>query len=214
MSSTIIAGNLDRSSAALFPDWNCNGGVYSQDHNLIGATDGCPVTLDPSDQSGTAANPLDPQLAPLASNGGPMRTSRLSATSPAVNAGDPGTPGAGGTPCEATDQRGVPRQLGGLCDIGAYERVTCHSRLVNVVGTSGSDSLEGSSRKDGILGLGGRDTLNGAGGKDGLCGGSGRDRLFGGSGNDFLDGGSGHDICDGGAGSDKSRRCEARLSIP
>jgi hypothetical protein len=45
--------------------------------------------------------------------GGPTRTHRLQATSPAVDAGGPNGP--------ATDQRGVSRPQGTRCDIGAYE---------------------------------------------------------------------------------------------
>src|SRR5439155_11194254 len=42
--------------------------------------------------------------------------------SPAVDAGNPASPGSGGTACAALDQRGFPRPLGAACDIGAVER--------------------------------------------------------------------------------------------
>lgn len=54
----------------------------------------------------------DPNLGPLASNGGSTRTHALQSPSPAIDAG------AG---CPATDQRGIPRPQGAACDIGAYE---------------------------------------------------------------------------------------------
>jgi LPXTG-site transpeptidase (sortase) family protein len=54
----------------------------------------------------------DPNLGPLADNGGATRTHALVSPSPAVDAG------AG---CPATDQRGIPRPQGAACDIGAYE---------------------------------------------------------------------------------------------
>ena len=55
----------------------------------------------------------DPQLDPLASNGGPTQTHAIAPSSPAKNA-------AAGT-CPATDQRGEPRPFGSACDLGAYE---------------------------------------------------------------------------------------------
>ncbi|KAA9006791.1 calcium-binding protein [Histidinibacterium aquaticum] len=66
----------------------------------------------------------------------------------------------------------------------------------DVIGTEGSDSLQG--------GWGG-DMLSGGGGNDTLFGGSGRDSLFGGSGDDLLQGGDDADEMDGGAGTDLLR---------
>jgi len=54
----------------------------------------------------------NPQLAALADNGGPTQTMALTATSPAIDAGNG---------CPAIDQRGVARPQGSACDIGAYE---------------------------------------------------------------------------------------------
>ena len=56
----------------------------------------------------------DPQLGPLADNGGPTQTRRLNVGSPAIDAGDD-------VGCPAIDQRGVTRPQGAACDIGAYE---------------------------------------------------------------------------------------------
>ena len=70
----------------------------------------------------------DPKLGPLTNNGGPTETRALLHGSPAIDAGNPATPGSGGNACEATDQRGVARpqdgDAGGVatCDIGAFER--------------------------------------------------------------------------------------------
>ena len=70
----------------------------------------------------------DPKLGPLTNNGGPTETRALLHGSPAIDAGNPATPGSGGNACEATDQRGVARPQDGdadgvaTCDIGAFER--------------------------------------------------------------------------------------------
>jgi len=65
-------------------------------------------------------NNLDPQLGPLADNGGPTLTHLPAASSPAIDGGDP-------TGCPATDQRGQPRPTDGngdgsaICDVGSVE---------------------------------------------------------------------------------------------
>ena len=58
----------------------------------------------------------DPGLAALANNGGLTRTHALTATSPAIDGGDPGFIGP-----PFVDQRGEPRVEGEAIDIGAYE---------------------------------------------------------------------------------------------
>ncbi len=55
----------------------------------------------------------DPQLGPLANNGGPTQTHSIAPSSPAKNA-------AAGS-CPAADQRGEPRPHGSACDLGSYE---------------------------------------------------------------------------------------------
>ena len=59
------------------------------------------------------ASPTDPQLGPLANNGGPTNTHALLAASPAID--------GGGASCPADDQRGFARPAGEACDIGAFE---------------------------------------------------------------------------------------------
>ena len=86
--------------------------VTSSDNDFHGPVGG--FTPDASDLD------VDPQLGPLADNGGPTHTRALAATSPVLNLGPvtvPDFPGNG------SDQRGAPylREYGGRSDMGAYE---------------------------------------------------------------------------------------------
>lgn len=115
VTNSIIAGN----TAPLAPD--CAGGLDTS-YDLVGNGADC---LGPSaanhDKVGTAASPIDPRLGPLAGNGGPTPTLALLAGSPAINAGNPSTPGSGTGACAATDQRDTRRPGATTCDIGAFE---------------------------------------------------------------------------------------------
>jgi|GEM_PF-2054486 len=217
LADTILAGNHDTDASGLGTFNDCldqnlnNGGVVrSSGYNLVGEN-GNPTSAcinDPAtgDQLGTPASPINPLLDPSDHfNGGPfirIFTYALLPGSPAINRGDPASGG-----CEPVDQRGVPRALGGRCDIGAYERVRVHGTVVNRVGTFGADSstkpeLAPTAGADGFLGLDGDDSLRGAGGNDALSGGRSNDTLFGGRGADFLGGGRGNDTLNGGPGGD------------
>jgi hypothetical protein len=118
--NTIIAQNLvDLGGAG--PD--VSGAFTSGGHNLIGDGSGGTGFRNGTqgDQVGTAADPIDPGLAPLANNGGPTMTYALLAGSPAIDRGD-------NTAAPATDQRGIARPRDGdgngsrIVDIGAFER--------------------------------------------------------------------------------------------
>lgn len=74
-----------------------------------------PGTAFLNDNGGNVFN-QDPQLGPLADNGGPTETHLPAGTSPAVNAGDPGF-----VPPPATDQRGSARVAGPALDMGSVE---------------------------------------------------------------------------------------------
>jgi len=116
--NTIIAGNSDPYS----PD--CYGvPLNSRGFNLIGISDvnGCRVNAATNDLIGSFSAPLNPQLLPLADNGGPTLTHALWINSPAIDAGSPSTLGSGGNACELKDQRGTLRIGRGACDIGAFE---------------------------------------------------------------------------------------------
>lgn len=86
---------------------NCAGAITDAGHNLSFPDATCPHAVTG-----------DPQLGPLAANGGSTQTLALGAHSAAIDQ----VPAAGAG-CRAADQRGVsrPRPVGGACDIGAYE---------------------------------------------------------------------------------------------
>ncbi len=109
-------------------------GIFaSQGNNLIGETDGSFGWVG-SDLTGTGAQPLDPLLSPLGNYGGPTQTMALLPGSPAIDAGNNALIPPGIT----TDQRGLPRIVNGVVDIGAFE-----SSLFTITVTSGSDQSTG-----------------------------------------------------------------------
>jgi len=113
ISNSIVAGNMRIDDGPV----DCTGPIESAGFNLIGDTTGCggfaSATSDLLD--------VDPLLEPLAPNGTSTPTHALAADSPALNAGDPRAPESNLVACPRTDQRGVGRERGGRCDIGAFE---------------------------------------------------------------------------------------------
>jgi hypothetical protein len=109
---TIVADNTAPSS----PD--SSGTFTSGGHNLIGKKDGSTGFTAAGDLTGTVANPLNPLLASLASNGGPTQTIALLPGSPAIDAGKPVFCAA--SPVSGKDQRGRARRAD-RCSIGAFE---------------------------------------------------------------------------------------------
>lgn len=123
--NSLIAGNTDDGGEA--PD--CFGSFTSDGFNLVRIDDGCTGFADGvnGDLVGTETNPIDPQLEPLADNGGPTPTRALLADSSAIDAGNPaGCTDATDAPL-LVDQRDQPRPTDGdgdgnaTCDIGAFE---------------------------------------------------------------------------------------------
>jgi CSLREA domain-containing protein len=88
----------------------------------------------------SAALSGDPNLGPLANNGGPTQTMALIYPSPALNAGDDATCAA--APVNNTSQNGVTRPQGTKCDIGAYEVASTQSGPAFVV-NSPADTSDG-----------------------------------------------------------------------
>lgn len=115
LANTIVAVNESSDG----PD--CQGAPISLGFNLVGNASACDLIVADGDLVGSAESPLDPILGPLRDNGGPTPTRALLLGSPAIDAGNPMTPGGGGNTCEGSDQRGVTRPRGISCDIGAYE---------------------------------------------------------------------------------------------
>jgi hypothetical protein len=121
LQNSLVAGNTDltglvdpgnRYYHVAWPD--VSGAFTSQGGNLIGDGTGSTGWIS-GDKVSTAVSPIDPKLDVLAVNApGLTPTYALLPGSPAIDA----------VTCPAgitTDQRGVPRPQGSLCDIGAYE---------------------------------------------------------------------------------------------
>jgi CSLREA domain-containing protein len=111
LTNSLVAQN----SAPAGSDVNNSGFDAVARFSLIGNGSGSGITNTNGNQVGSASAPIDPKLGSLADNGGPTRTHALLLGSPAIDAAS--TPD-----CPPTDQRGVLRPQGMVCDIGSYER--------------------------------------------------------------------------------------------
>ena len=127
ISNTIVARNVDLSlggTALVNPDCaiGAGGNLVSAGYNLLGILGNACVlgNIQPNDQAGNAAQPLNPLLQAFDLYGGTVEVFLPTAASPAVQAGNP-LPPAGGSTCELVDARGVVRPQGSRCDIGAAE---------------------------------------------------------------------------------------------
>jgi hypothetical protein len=220
--NTIVADNTNNG----FPGPDAYG-VLNAAFTLVENTYGTSVNNNGGNKLG-----LDPQLSPLASNGGPTQTQKVAPTSPAVDAGNS---------YADTDQRGAQRpfdfstiaNVADASDMGAFElqasdlpttggptpprckgkratvfrangrKLTGTNKRDVIVGTKKKDKINSRGGNDLVCAKGGNDTVNGGGGKDKLYGQGGKDKLKGAGGNDKLVGGGGKDKLIGGAGKDK-----------
>lgn len=123
INASVIAGN----SAPIDPDVALGGGVVrggggggtaDVTFSLIGV-DPSTGTLN-KDATSTSLTGANPQLGPLAANGGPTQTHLPASGSPLIDAVGAGQGGCGTS--VTGDQRGSPRPFGPGCDIGAVER--------------------------------------------------------------------------------------------
>ena len=113
----LVAGTQIANSNGTFRVHNCliaYGGTNGNAYGPI-TDDGYNISSDGSaNLSNNSYNFTDPQLGPLADNGGPTPTMAPLATSPAIDDGDPGT-------LLNSDQRGFLRPFGDGYDMGAVE---------------------------------------------------------------------------------------------
>lgn len=117
---TVEVGNTIISSASGtsgLPACGGGGTFISNGYNLAN-DQSCTFLTATGDVQG-----LDPQLNGITSpaNGSAYHSPKL--TSPVIDAGNPATPGSGGTACLDGDQRGLARPQSKRCDIGAVEIV-------------------------------------------------------------------------------------------
>ncbi|PZA07738.1 MULTISPECIES: right-handed parallel beta-helix repeat-containing protein [unclassified Meiothermus] len=123
LKGVILAGNTATSSG---PD--CSGGgsytITSSGYNLVGNNADCNFSAQGTDLVGTGSSPKDPQLNPLADNGGPVQTHLPQSGSPVLDQVPPSACTDLDGNSVATDARGVsrPQPQNGKCDIGAVER--------------------------------------------------------------------------------------------
>ena len=139
LNNTIVAGNLNtESTLRTISPVRSSRPARTTSSATVQESPTLPISI-PSNLIGTTADPMNPLLGPLADYGGPTQTMALLPGSPAIDAGsnalsiDPTT----GQPL-AYDQRGLPRIVNGIVDIGA-----CESSGFTVTVTSGSGQSTG-----------------------------------------------------------------------
>ncbi len=114
--SCIVSGNRSKGTGD-----DVHGSVISLGYNFIGNGDGS-LGWVAKDKVGTPADPLNPQLAPLADYGGKTWTHALPSGSPAIKKGDPALKGT-------YDQRGTERISTFIPDVGAFQTSDLMTKL-------------------------------------------------------------------------------------
>jgi predicted outer membrane repeat protein len=128
ITNTLVAANAAGSGADLFKS-GLSASITAGGNNLIGDNGSVEAEFPYAPLVGTTANPLNPVLGLLQDNGGYARTRAPQVGSPARNnAVDTGS-------LPATDQRGLPRILGGAPDIGAVEESSTYAAPYAADGT-------------------------------------------------------------------------------
>lgn len=122
--NTIVAGNTTGTGSGLeIGNLAAQANIVSGGGNLIGIAQGpgdgntIGVFDQPSDQTGNVASPLDPQLLPIADNGGPTLTHLPDLGSPVIDGGI-------NIDLPTTDQRGLARVDNDQVDTGSVETQT------------------------------------------------------------------------------------------
>ena len=110
LDNSILAFNRMEQYPSVDGDNQCLGTITTSSKNILNRPSCSFVGVPPLI--------VDPNVEPLADNGGPSHTFALKATSPALNTGDPSV--CASSPVNSVDQRGVSRP-GPSCDIGSYE---------------------------------------------------------------------------------------------
>jgi hypothetical protein len=120
---TVTVGNTIISSVSGQSACSGGGTAVSNGYNLA-SDQSCSFLTAAGDLQG-----IDPDLNGLVSPAEGAAFHSPSLISPAVDMGNPATPGSGGSACLASDQRGVARPLAWQCDIGAVEIVVLRHYL-------------------------------------------------------------------------------------
>jgi fibronectin-binding autotransporter adhesin len=126
LSNTIVARNMAHLGAPTDCQSSSGGTIITDGpsgHNLVGDDTGCGAIAPgvDGDQAGSAGNPLDPRLGPLAYNGGTTETERPLTASPVIGAGSAAS--CEQQPVFDLDERLVSRRAPArdACDVGAVD---------------------------------------------------------------------------------------------
>ena len=128
VTNSIVALNTDGGGTNNFPD--VSGTFIDGGNDLIGKNNGSNFAAGL--RIGTIASPVNPNLGPLANNGGPTMTHKLNGPSVAIDGANSAVCSA--APINNVDQRNVTRPVGAGCDIGSYETTATSVASVTIAG--------------------------------------------------------------------------------